>query len=57
MKKKPEEMIALKTKFIKGGEKNGYPKDDLEELFNQIEGFSSYGFNKSHRIVCHSIVI
>lgn len=49
-KKKPEEMAALKSKFIEGGYKKGYSKEGLEELFNQIELFSGYGFNKSHAV-------
>jgi len=54
-KKKPEEMAALKTKFVEGGVKNGYDEDDLSILFHQVEGFSGYGFNLSHA-VCYSYI-
>lgn len=54
-KKKPEEMAALKGQFIEGGSKNGYDKKNLETLFDQVEAFSGYGFNKSHA-VCYSVI-
>jgi len=33
---------------IPGGIKMGYSKDRLEDLYNQMEAFGSYAFNKSH---------
>jgi DNA polymerase-3 subunit alpha len=54
-KKKPEEMASLHESFVSGGVKLGYKKDDLGELFKQIEGFSGYGFNLSHAI-CYSFL-
>lgn len=47
-KKKPEIMVILKDKFIAGGIKNGYPKDDLNILFDQIELFAGYSFCAAH---------
>lgn len=48
-KKKPEEMAKQRDRFI-----NGRRPDTTEEqatnLFNDIEKFSEYGFNKSHSI-------
>ena len=49
-KKKANELTALKGKFIEGGVNQGYDKDNLAILFEQIEGFSGYGFNKSHAV-------
>lgn len=49
-KKKPEEMAALKEGFVEGGVKKGYEAVNLSVLFDQIEGFSGYGFNKSHAV-------
>lgn len=54
-KKKPEEMAALKGQFVEGGQKLGYNAKNLEILFDQVEKFSGYGFNKSHAI-CYSYI-
>jgi DNA polymerase-3 subunit alpha len=47
-KKKPEEMAKQKTIFIEGSAKNGIDKEKAEEVFELIDYFSGYGFNKSH---------
>ena len=47
-KKKVEMFAELKEKFIEGGLKNGYSIDFLNELWDIIEKFGGYGFNKSH---------
>ncbi|MDH7476608.1 MAG: DNA polymerase III subunit alpha [Microgenomates group bacterium] len=47
-KKKKALMKQEKEKFIKGCEKNGYKKQLAEKIFNFIEKFASYGFNKPH---------
>jgi len=47
-KKIRSEMIAQKTNFIKGCIDNKIDKDKAEALFNEIEKFAGYGFNKSH---------
>lgn len=49
-KKLPDEMQKLLTTFLSGGILKGYTEEGLIELFNQIAGFSAYGFNKSHSI-------
>ena len=41
-------MEELSIKFIAGAEKNGIKKKKAEEIFNLIEKFAQYGFNKSH---------
>ncbi len=47
-KKKLKEMEAQKKIFIDGAAKNGVAESKAEAIFNEIEGFASYGFNKSH---------
>jgi DNA polymerase-3 subunit alpha len=47
-KKKPEEMAAQREKFLKGCEANRHPGPKAEKIFNLMEKFSGYGFNKSH---------
>lgn len=47
-KKKPEEMAKQRSVFIEGAAKNGIDEDKANELFDLIDKFSGYGFNKSH---------
>jgi DNA polymerase-3 subunit alpha len=47
-KKKPEEMKKLKETFIKGALQNKIPSKKAEEIFDLLEYFAGYGFNKSH---------
>ncbi|OGK17369.1 DNA polymerase III subunit alpha [Candidatus Roizmanbacteria bacterium RIFCSPHIGHO2_01_FULL_39_12c] len=47
-KKKKELMKKEKQKFIEGCVKNGYRKSLAEKIFNFIEKFAAYGFNKPH---------
>ncbi|HEV2492432.1 MAG TPA: DNA polymerase III subunit alpha [Terriglobia bacterium] len=47
-KKKPEEMVAMREKFISGARKNGVPAAKAEKLFELVKEFAGYGFNKSH---------
>ena len=48
-KKKASEMAAQRANFIKGAaEKNGVPEDQAGMIFDQIDKFAGYGFNKSH---------
>ncbi len=47
-KKDPELMERLKTEFIDGAVKNNFSKEIAEKLFDLIEYFGNYGFNKSH---------
>lgn len=53
-KKIPELMKQQKDKFLDGAVKNGYPKDEMGWLWDQIEVFASYSFNKSHA-ACYAI--
>ncbi|MCL2469061.1 MAG: DNA polymerase III subunit alpha [Alphaproteobacteria bacterium] len=48
-KKKPEEMAKQRETFIKGAFKiNKIPEDQASGIFDQIDKFAGYGFNKSH---------
>ena len=47
-KKIPEEMEQAKSKFIEGATKKGIDRRTSEKIFNFIEYFAGYGFNKSH---------
>ncbi|MCM8782103.1 MAG: DNA polymerase III subunit alpha, partial [Candidatus Omnitrophica bacterium] len=47
-KKTPEVMEEARDHFISGAVKNGIDKKIAEKIFNLIEYFSGYGFNKSH---------
>jgi DNA polymerase-3 subunit alpha len=47
-KKKPEEMAKLKTQFIEGAEARGVAKAKASHIFDLVEEFAGYGFNKSH---------
>lgn len=47
-KKIPEEMAAQKEKFQKGCLELGMKKDVVQKLWEQIETFAAYGFNKAH---------
>lgn len=47
-KKKPEEMVAQRAIFNEGAQKNGLNERQANELFDLLEKFAGYGFNKSH---------
>jgi DNA polymerase-3 subunit alpha len=47
-KKLPEEMAKHRFVFIDGAEKNGLSKTRATQLFDLMEKFAGYGFNKSH---------
>ena len=47
--KKIREMIqAQRAKFVDGSEREGYGRELGETIFNKIEPFADYAFNKSH---------
>lgn len=47
-KKKPEEMAMQRAVFIEGAVKNGVDKHAANVIFDLMEKFAGYGFNKSH---------
>jgi DNA polymerase-3 subunit alpha len=56
-KKKPEEMEKLRVKFLEGAKQNRIPDKKAEKLFELIQKFAGYGFNKSHAaayaVICY----
>jgi DNA polymerase-3 subunit alpha len=56
-KKKPEEMEKLRVKFLDGAKKNKIAERKAEKLYELIQKFAGYGFNKSHAaayaVVCY----
>ena len=49
-KKDSSKINALRDKFVYGAIKNGYRKDVAINIFEHIEKFANYGFNKSHAV-------
>lgn len=47
-KKKPEEMAQHREIFRDGAAKNGIAQAQADEIFDLMERFAGYGFNKSH---------
>ncbi len=48
-KKDPKEMAAMRAKFVEGCAKTSHiPGTKAEKIFDNIEKFAGYGFNKSH---------
>lgn len=54
-KKKVYELEEQKKIFIEGAAKKGHSKEHAIEIFEMLEPFAGYGFNKSHA-VAYSIV-
>ncbi|HLF57249.1 MAG TPA: DNA polymerase III subunit alpha [Thermoanaerobaculia bacterium] len=49
-KKNAEAMAKQREKFLDGAEGKGFARRKAEELWNYIEPFAGYGFNKSHSV-------
>jgi DNA polymerase III subunit alpha len=47
-KKDAAAMAKQRERFQSGAAANGHPRAAAEEIFDQMEKFSGYGFNKSH---------
>jgi DNA polymerase-3 subunit alpha len=47
-KKKPEEMAKQRSIFMEGSVKNNVEEKNATEIFDLMELFAEYGFNKSH---------
>ncbi|MDO4689676.1 MAG: DNA polymerase III subunit alpha [Fusobacterium sp.] len=54
-KKNFEIMEKNRAKFVERSIKNGYSKEKAEEIFDLIDKFAGYGFNKSHS-VCYAML-
>ncbi len=47
-KKKAEEMAKQRERFLLGAAAKGHPAKKVEKIFDLMEQFAGYGFNKSH---------
>ncbi len=47
-KKKAEEMAKQRERFLQGAAERGHPPKKAEKIFDLMEQFAGYGFNKSH---------
>ena len=47
-KKKPEEMEKQRSIFVTGAENRGVAGETASSIFDLMEKFAGYGFNKSH---------
>jgi DNA polymerase-3 subunit alpha len=47
-KKNAEEMAKQRARFIQGATARGLPQRKVEKIFDLMEQFAGYGFNKSH---------
>jgi DNA polymerase-3 subunit alpha len=47
-KKKAEEMAKMKAGFVTRSVERGVPQAKAEQIYDHIEKFAGYGFNKSH---------
>jgi DNA polymerase-3 subunit alpha len=47
-KKKPEEMAKQKGTFVEGAKQKGVNEEEATKIFELLEYFAGYGFNKSH---------
>lgn len=54
-KKKADEMAHHRQIFMKGAEERGYDLKVASDLFDKMEKFAEYGFNKSHA-VAYSVI-
>jgi len=43
-----EEMANQRERFIAGALERGFPQKKIEKIFDLMEQFAGYGFNKSH---------
>ena len=47
-KKKPEEMVKQRQIFLEGAGQKGIDESTANHIFDYMEKFAGYGFNKSH---------
>jgi DNA polymerase III subunit alpha len=47
-KKDPEAMAKQRQRFVQGAAERGFPAKKIEKIFDLMEQFAGYGFNKSH---------
>ncbi|MDF9446131.1 hypothetical protein P5Z58_13405, partial [Limosilactobacillus mucosae] len=49
-KKKQDVMEKMRGRFVQGAIANGYSKTVAEQVFDYIDRFANYGFNRSHAV-------
>lgn len=49
-KKKRATMEGMRAKFMNGAQANGYSAELAKRVFNYIDQFANYGFNRSHAV-------
>jgi len=54
-KKIAELMAKMKVKFVEGAMKNGVKEQVAVKIFQKLEDFAAYGFNKSHA-ACYAMI-
>ncbi|HZO86991.1 MAG TPA: DNA polymerase III subunit alpha [Chthonomonadaceae bacterium] len=54
-KKKKEEMVKQRANFLKGAAEKGVSEKKANEIFDLMEPFAGYAFNKAHA-VCYAMV-
>ena len=54
-KKKKEEMVKQRENFLDGAKEKGVSEKKASEIFDLIEPFAGYAFNKAHA-VCYALV-
>ena len=54
-KKKRDVMLAERDRFIAGAIARGYSREDAEKIFDLVEPFAGYAFNKAHA-VCYATI-
>lgn len=50
-KKDSKKLEALRSSFVNGAMKKGYKQQEATDVFNLIDKFANYGFNRSHSVV------
>ena len=48
-------LFAMEAKFMEGGLKNGYKKNDIKKAWREMRLKGEYSFNKSHA-VCYTLI-
>jgi DNA polymerase-3 subunit alpha len=49
-KKNTQKMATLREQFITGAQQKGHDRLQAEKIFNYIDEFANYGFNRSHAV-------
>ena len=47
-KKKAKDLQEQRAKFVEGATRRGIPRETADQIFDDIEYFANYGFNKAH---------